>query len=154
MIWNSFQRILLVKHGFQIKSGNSIFRTSATQAMQYITYLNSCCNIFIRNYVFVSLVLVIVGCLLFIILNTGISTSSAKRIEWLSSSRILRVRAVLNNERLLLWQYTLSIISARPWLGFGPETFSLAYLRTYPENTASALQEVNPWDRIIGVYTT
>ena len=45
-----------------------------------------------------------------------------------------------------MWQYTLPIISARPWLGFGPETFSLAYLRTYPEDSTYALQEVDPWD--------
>jgi len=144
MIWNSFQRILLVKHGFQIKSGNSIFRTSATQAMQYNTYLNSCCNKFIRNHIFVSLVLLFVGGLLFILLNTGITISAAKCFEWLSSTRISQARAVSNNERLLLWQDTLPIISARPWLEFGPEAFSLAYLRTYPEGTTSALQEVDP----------
>ena len=45
-----------------------------------------------------------------------------------------------------MWQYTLPIISARPWLGFGPEPFSLAYLRSYPEGTASALKKVDAWD--------
>jgi len=47
---------------------------------------------------------------------------------------------------LLLWQYTLPIVSARPWLDFGHEIYSLAYLRTYPDGTTSALQEVGSWD--------
>ena len=96
--------------------------------------------------VLLSLAFVLIAGTMFILLNTGFTRSAADRFEWLSSSRILQARAVSNNERLTLWRYTLPMITARPWMGYGPETFSSAFWIVYPDGAHTVLQKIDPWD--------
>ncbi len=99
-----------------------------------------------RNLVLVSVFVLFVSGLLFIVLNTGLTKSAVNRFEWLASPRIMQARAVSNNERLALWQHTLPMIASRPWLGYGPETFSSAFWRLFPDGTDSVLKSIDPWD--------
>ena len=99
-----------------------------------------------RNLVLVSVFVLFVSGLLFIVLNTGLTNSAVNRFEWLASPRIMQARAVSNNERLVLWQHTLPMIASRPWLGYGPETFSSAFWRLYPDGTDTVLKSIDPWD--------
>lgn len=94
----------------------------------------------------VSLSFAFIAGILLILLNTGFTRSAADRFEWLSSSRIMQARAVSNNERLTLWRYTLPMIAARPWLGYGPESFSSAFSIVNPDVANSVLEEIDPWD--------
>lgn len=96
--------------------------------------------------VLLSLAFIVLAGILFILLNTGFTRSTVNRFEWLTSGQILQARAVSNNERLTLWRYTLPMIAASPWLGYGPESFSSAYRSVYPDGTESILQKIDPWD--------
>ena len=99
-----------------------------------------------RNLVLVSVIILFVGGFLFIMLNSGLTNSSATRFDWLSSARIKEARAISNNERLTLWRYTLPMVGARPLLGYGPETFSSAFWRVHPDDADTILQRIDPWD--------
>jgi O-antigen ligase len=99
-----------------------------------------------RNLVLVSVLILLAGGLLFILLNTGLTNSAVNRFEWLASSRIKQARAVSNNERLALWRHTLPMIASQPLLGYGPETFSSAFWRSYPDGTDTILKNIDPWD--------
>jgi O-antigen ligase len=99
-----------------------------------------------RKLVLVSVIILIAGGVMFFMLNIGLASSSSTSFEWLSTSRIMEARAISNNERLVLWRQTLPIVASRPWLGYGPETFSSAFWRTYPDGTETILRSIDPWD--------
>jgi O-antigen ligase len=99
-----------------------------------------------RKLVLVSVIILIAGGVMFFMLNIGLASSSSTSFEWLSTSRIVEARAISNNERLVLWRQTLPIVASRPWLGYGPETFSSAFWRTYPDGTETILRSIDPWD--------
>jgi O-antigen ligase len=98
-----------------------------------------------RRLLLVSSGLVVIGGILFILLNTGFPLSLSSSFEWVSSTRILEARAISNNERMVLWRLTLPMISSRPWLGYGPESFSSAYSINYPEDSPATGLGIDPW---------
>lgn len=59
---------------------------------------------------------------------------------------IIEARSISNNERLNLWGYILPIIGDYPLLGYGPETFSMAFWTHYPFESNQGLGVLNPWD--------
>lgn len=99
-----------------------------------------------RDLVLVSVIILFAGGIMFVLLNTGLTNPAVKRFEWLASPRIMQARAVSNNERLALWRHTLPMIASQPWLGYGPETFSSAFWRSYPDGTDTVLKSIDPWD--------
>lgn len=99
-----------------------------------------------RKLVVLSVVIVTVGGLLFLVLNTGWLLPISGANSELSNSQIAQARAVSNNERLELWRHTLPLITMRPLLGYGPETFLSAFWAYYPIETNQHLQEIHPWD--------
>ena len=98
-----------------------------------------------RRLLMISIGMAVIGGILFLLLNTGIPLSPGRSFEWVSSTRILEARAISNNERLVLWRFTLPMISKRPWLGYGPESFSTAYLLNYPESSQATGLGIDAW---------
>jgi putative inorganic carbon (HCO3(-)) transporter len=99
-----------------------------------------------RVLVILSALIIVVGSLLFLALNTGWVLPISGNYEWLSNLHVAQARTVSNYERLALWRYTLPIITRRPLLGYGPETFLTAFWSYYPIETNQHLEGIHPWD--------
>jgi O-antigen ligase len=99
-----------------------------------------------RLLVYSSVVVTILGIMVFVLLNIGWAFPASHRYEWLSPERVMEFRRISNNERLALWRYTLPVISQRLWLGYGPETFSSAFQSNSSIEAASNLNVYPPWD--------
>jgi O-antigen ligase len=89
---------------------------------------------------------ILLGGLLFLVLNTGWLLPVTGSSSELTNSQVAQIRAVSNYERLEIWRHTLPIITRRPLLGYGPETFITAFWSYYPIETNQHLQEIHPWD--------
>ncbi len=99
-----------------------------------------------RGLVILSVLIIVMGSLLFIALNTGWVLPITDNFEWLSNSMVAQARTGSNYERLTIWRYTLPIISRRPLLGYGPETFLTAFWSYYPLEANKDLAVIHPWD--------
>jgi O-antigen ligase len=99
-----------------------------------------------KKLVVLSVVIIVLGVFLFLVLNTGWLLLISGTNNELSNSQLAQARAVSNNERLELWRHTLPIITGRPLLGYGPETFLTAFWSFYPIESNQHLQEIHPWD--------
>ncbi len=95
--------------------------------------------------VFSGLILLI-GVILFLFLNTGWLIPVAGSTNGLTNTQVAQARVISNIERLEIWRHTLPVISSRPLLGYGPETFLTAFWSYYPIETNPHLRALNPWD--------
>jgi O-antigen ligase len=99
-----------------------------------------------RKLIVLSAVIITLGGFLFLLLNTGWLLPTSGVSNGLSSAQVALARAGSDYKRLELWRHTLPLISGRPLLGYGPETFLTAFWSYYPIETNQHLQEIHPWD--------
>jgi O-antigen ligase len=99
-----------------------------------------------KKLAILSVLIIIGGGLIFSALNTGWALPISDQYEWLSNFQITQARAFSNSERLTIWRHTLPMITKRPFLGYGPETFLTAFWSHYPLESNQLLEEVHPWD--------
>ena len=94
----------------------------------------------------ISSVVLLAGSFIFLILNIGWRGPRMSSANLPTDTDIIEARSISNNERLNLWGYTLPIIGDYPLLGYGPETFSIAFWTHYPFESNQGLGVLNPWD--------
>lgn len=100
----------------------------------------------VRKLAILSVVMILLGGLIFVVLNTGLALPASTSFAGLSPGQLSQSRQVSNYERWAVWRYTLPLVTARPWLGYGPETFSSAFWLKYSEQSIEDLIEYPPWD--------
>jgi putative inorganic carbon (HCO3(-)) transporter len=105
-------------------------------------------NFWNRRYTIVfSLMVLIMGTAIFFSMNKGFVLPPPRTSNGLSdNASVVEARAISNNERITLWIYTLPMISRRFLLGFGPETYSSAFLQSYPAEHFPEVTGLHPWD--------
>lgn len=93
-----------------------------------------------------SVVILITGGFLLFSMNQGSVLPSFTEQNGLSDAIVAQARRVSNNDRMMIWVNTLPMISSRLLLGYGPETFSIAFWLTHPIGLFSEFPNFNPWD--------
>jgi O-antigen ligase len=93
-----------------------------------------------------SAIALIAGSYIFFSMNKGWILPPPGKPEGLSDTLVVQTRAISNNERIMLWRYTLPMIPNRFLLGYGPETFSIAFWQYYSPKSYPELAGFRPWD--------
>lgn len=99
-----------------------------------------------RKLIIISVVVLIVGSYFFISMNKGLVIPPLGVQNGLSDTIVVQSREISNNERIMLWIYTLPMISRRYLIGYGPETYSIAFWLYYPPENFPQLSRLHPWD--------
>ena len=99
-----------------------------------------------RVLINLSILMLLVGGLIFVLLNTGWRIPNVINLNWRSEISIDQARAISNNERLAVWRHTLPMIPERPLIGYGPENFSAAIWSYYSYESYQEPGSLNPWD--------
>jgi O-antigen ligase len=99
-----------------------------------------------RRFLVSSALVLIAGSSLFYSMNQGLVIPQPGNPDGISNLQVAQTRAVSNNERMVLWKYTLPMIQERLLLGYGPETYANAFWQYYSKPSYPDLAEISPWD--------
>jgi putative inorganic carbon (HCO3(-)) transporter len=99
-----------------------------------------------RSLFIFSVIVLIAGSYLFISMNKSLVVAPLTEQNGLIDALIVQARKVSNNVRMMLWIKTLPMISRRYLLGYGPETYSIAFWRYYPPEAFPKLARFHFWD--------
>lgn len=89
---------------------------------------------------------VVLAGLLFLAFSFGWGSHLQAQAGGLDPQQVAENRRASNADRLALWRMTIPLIARRPWLGYGPETYALAFSRYYPDETLENPQNLQYWD--------
>jgi O-antigen ligase len=99
-----------------------------------------------RSLFIFSVIVLIAGSYLFISMNKSLVVAPLTEQNGLIDALVVQARKVSNNVRMMLWIKTLPMISPRYLLGYGPETYSIAFWRYYPPESFPELARFRFWD--------
>ena len=98
-----------------------------------------------RLFIF-SVIVLIAGSYLFISMNKSLVVTSLNEQNGLIDALVVQAGKVSNDIRLELWIKTIPMISGRYLLGYGPETYSIAFWLYYPPESFPELAKFQFWD--------
>ncbi len=99
-----------------------------------------------RTLLALSGAILVLGSALFLWMNRGWVIPPPEHVVQIPDRQIAGTRLFSNNQRTLLWIYTLPMIRERPLLGYGPDTYAAAFSQHYRSGSVLQLDRLFPWD--------